>query len=157
MKRKKRKIIPIIMICLCLAACSKKQEIEAIDSVYGDVCEENGHDMEVQWYGAPPDCTKGGYRAVICKICGWVDEAACSSVEPLGHIPQAKELIHGNCREDTIIVYTCTVCGEDTGYDRYPEADEHKWVWKETVVWDEAAMAFVKNQVKCCERCNAQP
>ncbi len=157
MSQKKWKIIMMLMVCFFLAACSKKQEAVAQDNVCGDVCEENGHDMEVQWYGDPPDCTKGGYRAVICQVCGRVDETACGSVEPLGHVPQAKELVHGNCREDTIIVYTCTVCGEETGYDRYPEADAHEWVWKETVVWDETAMSFVKNQVKCCERCGVQP
>ncbi len=151
------KVIVMVIVFLCLTACSKKQESLAQDSVYGDSCEENGHQMEVQWYGDPPDCTKGGYRAVICKICGWVEEEACSRVEPLGHTPQAKELMHGNCRKDTIIVYTCTVCGEETGYDRYPEADEHKWVWKESVVWDESSVAFVKRQLQCCERCNARP
>lgn len=125
---------------------SREADIEAL-----------GHDMVTQWYGDPPDCTHGGYQAVLCVRCGWVDEAACGNVPALEHIPIAVETQHGNCREDTIIIYTCSQCGEQTGYERHTEPDEHKWVWKDTLVWDEEACEFVTVQIECCERCNIQP
>ena len=114
-----------------------------------------GHQMTTQWYGEAPDCTHGGYQAVLCSVCGWVDETACKSVPPLEHMPVAQEMQHGNCREDTIIVYTCSYCKEQTGYERYPEREEHSWVTKETQVWDEEIFDFVTVSVECCERCNA--
>lgn len=113
-----------------------------------------GHDLITEWYGEEPTCQHGGYRMVYCQTCGWVDETACASVEPLEHIPQMEELQHGNCREDTIIVYVCSECGEQTGYERHQESDEHNWVWKDTLVWDEASLAYIVTSVECCERCN---
>lgn len=113
-----------------------------------------GHSMTTQWFGDAPTCTHGGYQAVLCDVCGWVDETACHSVAPLEHTPTGKEIQHGNCREDTIIVYTCSECGEQTGYERYPETEEHAWVIKETQVWDEEVYDFVTILVECCERCN---
>ena len=116
-----------------------------------------GHDMVVEWYGEPPDCVNEGYCVALCDRCGWIDEAACSSVPALEHVPVASELQHGNCREDTIIVYICSVCGEQTGYERYPELDEHEWVLKDTLVWDEASFSYKITQIECCDRCNLRP
>ncbi|MBQ8232541.1 MAG: hypothetical protein IJZ34_11530 [Lachnospiraceae bacterium] len=119
--------------------------------------ESHVHDLITQWYGAPPDCSHGGYQMVWCSQCGWVDEAACKSVPPLEHTPIGEEIQHGNCKEDTIVVYTCSQCGEQTGFERYTEPDEHNWVTKEMEVWDEENLAFIIQPFECCEWCNARP
>lgn len=114
------------------------------------------HEMVTSWYGEAPDCTHGGYRIVLCRLCGWVSEADSGSVEALEHTPVGQEIQHGNCREDTIIIYTCTACGQQVGYERYPEPGEHSWVYKEQQIWDEEKFAFVTILVQVCERCNIQ-
>lgn len=116
-----------------------------------------GHDLTTEWYGEAPTCQHGGYRMVYCQVCGWVDETACTGVDPLEHIPVTKEIQHGNCKEDTIIVYVCSECGIQTGYERHQEPDEHKWVWKDTLTWDEESLSYIVTSVECCERCNLRP
>lgn len=114
------------------------------------------HEMTAEWYGEAPNCTHGGYRIVRCRLCGWVDEAAGGSVDALEHTPAGQEICHGNCREDTIIIYTCTACGQQVGYERHPEPSEHSWVVKEQQIWDEETFAFITVSVQVCERCNIQ-
>lgn len=155
-RKKKVRLFFCLFFCLFLASCGKNEE-NVSDTVSAKECEVSGHDMEIRWYGEPPDCVNGGYRALICKRCGWVDEKAGESTPPLGHTPVEKELYHGNCREDTVIVYICSVCGEKTGYDRHPEEEEHEWIRKETTVWDEETMSFQKKEIQCCKRCNIRP
>lgn len=114
------------------------------------------HEMVTSWYGEAPDCTHGGYRIVLCRLCGWVSGADSGSVDALEHTPVGQEIQHGNCREDTIIIYTCTACGQQVGYERYPEPGEHSWVYKEQQIWDEEKFAFITILVQVCERCNIQ-
>ena len=169
----------VLICCLFTGGCNKKEENEAYDTIlesriqetaYAEqmaaeagyiTCEEEGgihsHRLVTQWYGEAPDCSHGGYQIVICEECGWVDEEAGGKVPPLEHISQGEEIQHGNCTEDTVIVYICSFCGEQTGYERHTEPGEHKWVVKEAEVWDEAALSFQKVTVECCERCNARP
>ena len=116
-----------------------------------------GHSMTTQWFGEPPTCTRGGHQTVLCSKCGWVDADACGTVPPLEHENVGTELQHGNCMDYTVIEYTCSRCGEQTGFDRHNEPDEHQWVWKEDSIWDDAAGGFVTIRVECCERCNARP
>lgn len=116
-----------------------------------------GHSMTTQWFGEPPTCTRGGYQSVVCSRCGWVDADACGDVPPLGHDTVGREIQHGNCRDYTVIEYTCSRCGELVSIDRHNEPDEHEWVWKEDSVWDDETFGFVTIRVECCERCNARP
>ena len=141
---------------------SEQPELPTPESIQSEpedkeTAESHVHDLITQWYGAPPDCSHGGYQMVWCSQCGWVDEAACKSVPPLEHTPIGEEIQHGNCKEDTIVVYTCSQCGEQTGFERYTEPDEHNWVTKEMEVWDEENLAFIIQPFECCEWCNARP
>ena len=141
---------------------SEQLELPTAESIQSEpedkeTAESHVHDLITQWYGAPPDCSHGGYQMVWCSQCGWVDEAACKSVPPLEHTPIGEEIQHGNCKEDTIVVYTCSRCGEQTGFERYTEPDEHNWVMKEMEVWDEENLTFEIQSFECCEWCNARP
>ena len=131
---------------------SEAPEVEVQES-----SEIHDHQLITQWYGAPPDCSHGGYQMVWCSQCGWVDEEACKSVLPLEHTPVGEEIHHGNCKEDTIVVYTCSQCGEQTGFERHTEPNEHNWVIKKMEIWDEETFTFKVEEVECCEWCNARP
>ena len=131
---------------------SEAPEVEVQES-----SEIHDHQLITQWYGAPPDCSHGGYQMVWCSQCGWVDEEACKSVPPLEHTPVGEEIHHGNCKEDTIVVYTCSQCGEQTGFERHTEPNEHNWVIKKMEIWDEETFTFKVEEVECCEWCNARP
>lgn len=140
----------------------KQPELPTAESIQSapeeqETAESHVHDLITQWYGAPPDCSQGGYQMVWCSRCGWVDEEACKSVPPLEHTPIGEEIQHGNCKEDTIVVYTCSQCGEQTGFERHTEPDEHNWVTKEMEVWDEENLTFRIQAFECCEWCNARP
>ena len=143
--------------------CTEPGSIKTYCSVCGNVESEEqgpaatGHSMTVQWFGEPPTCTRGGYQTPVCSICGWVDADACGDVPPLGHECVGKEVQHGNCRDYTIIEYSCIRCGELVEVDRHNEPDEHSWVWKEDSIWDDELGEFVTIKVECCERCNARP
>ena len=143
--------------------CTEPGRIKTYCSVCGSVESEEqghaatGHSMTVQWFGEPPTCTRGGYQTSVCSKCGWVDANACGDVPPLGHENIGTETQHGNCVDDTIIVYTCSRCGEQTGFERHNEPDEHKWVWKEDLIWNDEIGELVTVKVECCERCNARP
>lgn len=119
------------------------------------ISEGHVHTMEVLWYGGPPSCTQGGYRIEMCSECGWVDEERTGSVPPLEHELSAKEIQHGNCVEDTILVYICNNCKEQIKYERYPEPEAHEWVLQTITVWDETEYCFREEQIYCCKRCNA--
>lgn len=115
---------------------------------------EHEHKMETFWYGEPPNCVQGGYRIEMCSECGWIDELRSGTVSPLEHELAGEEIQHGNCVEDTIVVYICKTCGEQIRYERYPEPDEHKMTWQILTVWDEEGCCFKEEQVDYCERCN---
>lgn len=119
------------------------------------IIQKSPHKLITKWFREEPSCFQGGYRIVICSECGWVDEAACGSVEPLPHELVATELQHGNCIEETIIVYICKNCNEQIDYERHVEPDEHKWIWRKKAEWDANTYTFVEKNVLCCERCNA--
>ena len=153
------------IIVLLLSGCSVKEKV-SVDSAEQvdkstepliqpeEAKEEHIHDLQIQWFGEEPDCMHGGYKIVLCASCGWVDKTACGEVPALEHALKAIEIQRGNCREDTIISYICTVCGNQIKYERYTEPDEHDWVRKETELWDEEQFEFVTQSVECCERCN---
>ena len=115
-----------------------------------------GHRMEEQWFGDMPTCDRGSYLNIVCSVCGFVQSS--ESVPALGCVSDAgEELFHGNCREETIVVYHCIRCGRETGYDRHYEPDEHDWITARTdPEWDEEAFDFVSREVTCCSRCGIE-
>ncbi len=115
-----------------------------------------GHRMEEQWFGEMPSCDRGSYLNIVCNVCGFVQSS--ESVPALGCVSDAgEELFHGNCREETIVVYHCIRCGRETGFDRHYEPDEHDWITARTdPEWDEEAFDFVSREVTCCSRCGIE-
>lgn len=115
-----------------------------------------GHSMEEQWFGEMPSCDRGSYLNIVCSVCGFVQSS--ESVPALGCVSDAgEELFHGNCREETIVVYHCIRCGRETGFDRHYESDEHDWITARTdPEWDEEAFDFVSREVTCCSRCGIE-
>lgn len=115
-----------------------------------------GHSMEEQWFGEMPTCDRGSYLNIVCSVCGFVQSS--ESVPALGCVSDAgEELFHGNCREETIVVYHCIRCGRETGFDRHYESDEHDWITARTdPEWDEEAFDFVSREVTCCSRCGIE-
>ena len=115
-----------------------------------------GHRMEEQWFGEMPTCDRGSYLNIVCSVCGFVQSS--ESVPALGCVSDAgEELFHGNCREETIVVYHCIRCGRETGFDRHYEPDEHDWITARTdPEWDEEAFDFVSREVTCCSRCGIE-
>lgn len=115
-----------------------------------------GHSMEEQWFGEMPSCDRGSYLNIVCSVCGFVQSS--ESVPALGCVSDAgEELFHGNCREETIVVYHCIRCGRETGFDRHYEPDEHDWITARTdPEWDEEAFDFVSREVTCCSRCGIE-
>lgn len=115
-----------------------------------------GHSMEEQWFGEMPTCDRGSYLNIVCSVCGFVQSS--ESVPALGCVSDAgEELFHGNCREETIVVYHCIRCGRETGFDRHYEPDEHDWITARTdPEWDEEAFDFVSREVTCCSRCGIE-
>lgn len=115
-----------------------------------------GHRMEEQWFGEMPSCDRGSYLNIVCSVCGFVQSS--ESVPALGCVSDAgEELFHGNCREETIVVYHCIRCGRETGFDRHYESDEHDWITARTdPEWDEEAFDFVSREVTCCSRCGIE-
>lgn len=157
MKSRKRKIwlFGLLMLCLGMSGCIK-QEKKEWETLAEEESKEHIHHMSLQWFGEAPDCTHGGYQMAICTICGWVDQSACGEVMALAHTPAIIIQQQGNCREDTVIVYKCTVCGEQIGYERHTESDGHRWMTGETTFWDERVMDFVTQQIWYCELCGMQ-
>ena len=115
-----------------------------------------GHSMEEQWFGEMPTCDRGSYLNIVCSVCGFVQSS--ESVPALGCVSDAgEELFHGNCREETIVIYHCIRCGRETGYYRHYEPDEHDWITARTdPEWDEEAFDFVSREVTCCSRCGIE-
>lgn len=130
-------------------------------SVCGQVKSETvlpalGHLLEDSWFGDPPTCTRGGYLNRYCSRCGYLESS--TSVPPLEHVPdQGTEMHHGNCRDETIVVYCCVMCSEEIGFERYYETDEHDWIWVDTdPVWSDEAGDFVTKHIECCSRCGTE-
>lgn len=162
MKSRRRKIWGLVLLLLCfgMGGCAeqarKRQETPSGEASMERTCQEHVHRMSVQWFGEAPNCTHGGYQMAICTLCGWVDEEACGEVAALAHTPAMYIRKQGNCKEDTVIVYECTACGEQSGYERHPEPDKHCWITGESVFWDERIADFVTRQVIYCELCGIQ-
>lgn len=155
----------VIFLNGCVNETSDSFPEDMIDRIAGNIYQneetpeitalaEHEHKMEVLWYGEPPSCTQGGYRIEMCSECDWVDDMGSGSVPPLEHELTAEELHHGNCVEDTIIVYICKNCNEQIKYERHPEQEEHKWIYKTITVWDEESRSFREERICCCERCD---
>lgn len=143
-----------------LCGCTAKEGVNAEQTLFpwksdvqaSEAEEDHEHTMVTDWVGLPADCNRSGYKIVSCSQCGLVESG--EMVPALEHIPVEEEICHGNCVEESIRIYHCSLCNEQLGYERHTEPGEHLWGKKETLVWDETSYEFVKIWIDCCERCN---
>ncbi len=111
-----------------------------IDQYYCAACEtfydvNNGKVHDYATHTTPADCIKYGYSYKMCKVCGDIDEASTSQIDPLGHtfydkdgklIASAKgKTVGATCTEGAYTEYTCDRCGVVKVYDETKPALNH--------------------------------
>ena len=141
------------------ATCVEAGKTKIYCSICGEVQSETssgvptGHNFvkEVAWGSSEPTCTTGGYYNLVCSDCG---AFGGEGIDPaLGHTPVSREISHGDCVTNTIVVTECSVCGWEISREAYYE-DDHDWITGTSdPVWDDTIGDFITHEIIYCSRC----
>lgn len=140
--------------------CTEAGKTKTCCSICGSVQSETaggaplGHDFVKSYWPSAPTCRSGGSYNLTCTRCG--ADGGSGSDPALPHSPVSREVTHGDCATQTIVVTECSVCGAELGRDAHFE-DVHDWVTTVSdPIWDEAAEDFVTHEITYCRRCPAK-
>ncbi|MDD6527690.1 MAG: hypothetical protein PUF31_07835 [Oscillospiraceae bacterium] len=108
----------------CIDAGSKSTHCANCEATKdAEVIPATGHSLKTQ--KVDPTCTKGGYTAEVCEVCGYLDSV--TAVDPLGHDYEVTKTTAATCTEGATETKTCkrdgctetvtTITSNPTGHD----------------------------------------
>ena len=113
-----------------------------------------GHERVKSYYYGPPTCISHASYNIDCSRCGqYLNEWGTDPATGI-HTPDEGVITRvGDCITETIVEYTCLVCGRQCGEERY-KTDDHVWVEKQGTTFDYEIMDWVTFTALQCDVCN---
>ena len=131
-----------------VTACSICGDVQSETYSGGPLC----HLWEKTYWPEAPTCRNGGYYYQTCARCGEKGESGTDPALP--HTQVQTEIRHGNCTEETVLVFTCSSCGIELGRDGHTEPNDHDW---QQVSYEERNLITGEMETKtvtACSRCH---
>lgn len=109
-----------------------------------------GHSWYKFYWTSEPTCTSHAYFNLLCSSCGVYGGDGTDPA--ISHTIEYSRIARGNCKNPTVVVGICTMCGMEISRDEHTESNDHDW---EKIDYEEFNWGTGEIEIKTATRCSS--